>query len=196
MSLLDKLNLSDKLNFDDLYNTFVGLERRQQIIFVSAASLIVILMLFIPAGCVSSKLNEKQTEYEDYTSMASEFYAVLTEYADLKRGFGDLEKSVSRLGNDSLSKVIYNLSEEMGIKKSSVSLKSISTSSSDLFIEEGKQATIKNIKFDQMVKLIEQLENYSDLPLNIKKLTAKVDPKNKQIMRSLSFSVTTIKPKK
>lgn len=194
MSLLEKINPVTKLSYDDIYNTFLGLERRQQMIAVSVLAVLLIVILFAPITCVTSKLNEKEEEYKEYGGMASELYAVLGEYSALRGDFRKIEESFGKLGGDSLSRVIYSLAEEIGIKKSNVSLKSVNLSTSDLFEEVGKQATIKNALFDQTIRLLDQLVNYKELPLSIKKLAIKVDPQNKQVMKSVTFTVSTIKP--
>lgn len=194
MTILEKINSFTKLNYDDLYNTFVGLERRQQMIAVSGTAVLLIVLLFAPITCVTSKLNEKETEYKEYAGMASELYTVLGEYSSLRGNFSKIEESFGKLGSDSLSRVIYSLAEEIGIKKSNVSLKSVNLASSDLFEEVGKQATIKNALFDQTIRLLDQLVHYKELPLSIKKLVIKVDPQNKQLMKTVTFTVSTIKP--
>lgn len=194
MSLLEKINSFTKLSYDDIYNTVLGLERRQQMIAASVLVVLLIVLLFAPITCVTSKLNEKEDEYKEYVGMASELYAVLGEYSALRGDFGKIEESFGKLGSDSLSRVIYSLAEEIGIKKSNVSLKSVSLSSSDLFEEVGKQATIKNALFDQTIRLLDQLVHYKELPLSIKKLAIKVDPQNKQLMKSVTFTVSTVKP--
>lgn len=194
MSLLEKINSVTKLSYDDIYNTFLGLERRQQMIAASVVAVLLIVILFAPITCVTSKLNEKEEEYKEYVGMASELYAVLGEYSALRGDFSKIEESFGKLGGDSLSRVIYSLAEEIGIKKSNVSLKSVNLSTSDLFEEVGKQATIKNALFDQTIRLLDQLVNYKELPLSIKKLAIKVDPQNKQVMKSVTFTVSTIKP--
>lgn len=194
MTFLEKINSFTKLNYDDVYNTFLGWERRQQMIAISVLAVVLVIILFAPITCVTSKLNEREEEYKAYAGMASGLHAVLTEYSSLRGNFNKIEENFGKLGGDSLSRVIYNLAEEIGIKKNNVSLKSVNLSSSDLFEEVGKQATIKNVLFDQTIRLLDQLVNYKELPLSIKKLAIKVDPQNKQLMKTVTFTVSTLKP--
>lgn len=163
---------------------------------ISALSIVFVLILFLPLSCVSSKLNEKEDEYKKYTEKASELYQVLAEYSVLKNNFSKIEKSISKLGRDSLSGIVYNIAEENGIKKTNVNLKSVSLPSGELFTEIGKQVSIDNITFDQAIRLLDALVKYEELPLNIKKLNIKVDAKNKLIMKTVAFTLTSVQPNK
>ena len=64
-----------------------------------------------------------------------------------------------------------------------------------LFNEVGRGVTVKNISFDQTIKLLDRLENYHDFPIEIKKLTLKSDKRNLSLMKTVSFSVATMMPK-
>lgn len=193
---MDKISSLKQINIDDLYNDFLGLEQKQQIFVGVGIGLVILLLLSLPISCVSSKINEKEEGFRKFTKMASDFYGVQAEYSKLKTSFDRIKKSSSKLGSDPLKRIIYDVAKEVGIEQQKVAPKTISPVTSDLFTELGKEITIKNIRFDQTISLLSQLVNYKDIPISIKKLSIKADPKNKQMMRTVSMTITTIKPNK
>ena len=196
MSLLDKIGLQDKLNPDDLYNTFVGLERPQKIMVGVGIGLVLIAMMVFPVSCINSALGEKEDDYQKHLKMADEFHKVLNEYKSLQGGFDALKNKSRQIGKDPLKGVIYQATDDLNIDRQKVTPKTVSPVAGELFTELAKDVTIQNIRFDQTIKLLDKLVHHKGVPVAIKKLSIKVDPKQKQNMKSLSFRVSTMKPNK
>lgn len=196
MSILDKIGLSDKINLDDWYNTFLSLEKKQQTLVSVGLVIVLLVILSLPVGCVSSKLGEKQEDYEKHMKMASQFYGVQQEYDSLRQSLDDIKKASRKFGSDPLKGVLYTSTDEVGIVRRTVTPKTVTPIATEMFTELGKDVKMVNIRFDQMVKLLDKLVNNEQIPIKIKKLTAKVDPKDKKMMKSLTFTMTTLKPNK
>lgn len=194
MSITEKIKSLSKINFDDLYNDFLGLERNQQIMAVAGIALVALVILFIPISCVSSKISEKEDQYLKFSKMASEFYGIQQQYTDLKKSFDQIKKASSILGVDPLKRVLYNITDEIGIDRSRIDDKTSSPIKGELFTTVGKDVTIKNIRFDQVVDLLSQLVNFKDVPITIKTLKIKTDKKDRQVMREIKLSISTIRP--
>jgi len=194
VSITEKIKSLSKINFDDLYNDFLGLERNQQIMAVAGIALVALVILFIPISCVSSKISEKEDQYLKFSKMASEFYGIQQQYTDLKKSFDQIKKASSILGVDPLKRVLYNITDEIGIDRSRIDDKTSSPIKGELFTTVGKDVTIKNIRFDQVVDLLSQLVNFKDVPITIKTLKIKTDKKDRQVMREIKLSISTIRP--
>lgn len=195
MTLVEKIKSSlSRVNLDDLYNDFLGLEKNQQILVVSGIGLVLLLLLFLPINCVSSKINEKEDRYHRYAKMASEFYAIQEEYSRLKKSFDQVKNQASRLGTDPLKRVLYDLTDGIGIERSKIEPKTMSPVVGELFTEIGKEVTIENVRFDQVITLLGELVNFKDLPIHIKSLQIKADKNNKQLMNKVKFTITTMRP--
>lgn len=195
LSLIKNLNIGSKLNFDDVYNIYLSLEKKQQLIVTSSLVFFLLLVVFIPLSCVSAKLDGKRGDYEEHVQKASELFGVLAEIKGFEKSFAHI-KTNEDLGSDPIKKVLYMVTDEIGIERQRVVDKKANIPSTDkAFIEVGKDVELKNILFSQTVDLLHKLINNSELPLNIKKLQIKVDPKNKQVMKTVSLTITTIEPK-
>jgi hypothetical protein len=196
LALSDKIPFLQKINFDDLYNAFLGLDRRRQTAFGVAAALGALALLFLPMSCVSEQLGAKQADYDKYVARASEFFGILNEYGKLQKGLDRVQESFSKMGADSLSTVIYNMAEEIGIQKSKVELKSVNLAENEAFQEVGKEVSMRDVQFDELMKFMDKLSSYDQLPLSIKKASIKADPNKRNVMHQVSFTVSTIKPNK
>lgn len=196
MGLLEKFGLQDKLNLDDLYNTFLSLEKKQQMAAGIGIAVALIVLMVLPVTCVSSKLSEREEEYNSYLDKAAEFNGIVQQYSMLKANLDDVKKQLDKLGIDPLKGVLYNATDAIGIDRRTVTPKKIPDLAGDLFTEEGKDVQIQNIRFDQMVKLLDRLINNDQLPVTIRKMTAKADSKDKQMIKTLSFTMTTMIPNK
>lgn len=193
---LEKLNLGEKLNFDDAYNTFLGLERKQQMAVSIGLVVVLLFLIYLPMSFVASLLGDKEEAYTAYLKKAQEIVALKTRYTERKGRFQKFEQSFSKLGSDSLRTVIYNLAEDNGIEKTSLEMKSVNLSSNEQFSEVGSDVRIRQIELDQALNFIHKLETYDALPLTIKKVLLKADPNDRMMLKEVSFTVSTIKPNK
>lgn len=194
MALLDQIKGLRKFNFDDAYNTFLGLEKRQQVLVGVGAGIVLILLLSLPAMLFSSKLGEIEEDYLKYKKDADRLNQVLQEYSAIQKSLKQSRASSSS-GSDSLSSLLYKEAEDLGIPKSRVSLKSLKLPKGDLFDQEGKDVEIRKVPYDQLMKLLNNVKYNKDFPIVINKLVLKVDRKNRQIINQASFSVATIQAK-
>lgn len=193
---LEKLNLGEKLNFDDAYNTFLGLERKQQMAVSIGLVVVLLFLIYLPVSFVAALLGDKEEAYAAYLKKAQEIVALKTRYTERKGRFQKFEQSFSKLGSDSLRTVIYNLAEENDIEKTSLEMKSVNLSSNEQFSEVGSDVRIRQIELDQALNFIHKLETYDALPLTIKKVFLKADSNDRMMLKEVSFTVSTIKPNK
>ncbi len=196
MSLLDKIGLSGKVNVDELYNNFLGLERKQQQIVATALVIAVLIVFATPVGCLSMSLSAKREKYQEYIKMASELEGVQNQIKARQTGFEDLKKGSGSLGSDPLKQILYTVTDELEIDRQKVVPTTAKSPESDLFVESAKDVKISNISFDQTVQLLNKLVNNKGGPaVGIKKLTIQTDSKNVSIMKSVSFTLTMREPK-
>lgn len=183
-----------KINLDDLYNLFLGLEKKQQILAVVLVVLFFLGALRLPYRFLNQKISDLQEQYDVYRNNVKDLSDALSEYKVMQSLFS---KSTQNSSEDSLSALIYNLAETYGIPKKKVSLKSVGkVMQGDLFEQDGKDVEIKSVPLDQLMRMLGGLETSSQMPTAIKKLDLKVDKKNKQVMSQATFTVMTLKARK
>ncbi len=195
MALTDKISSLSKLSFDDLYNSFLSLEKKQQVGTVAVLAVLILILLFLPVSCVGSKLSEKKNAYLEHAKTVADFYRVADEYQKIKGRFDSLKNSETELGGDPLKTVLYQVADELQIERQRVTPKTVSPVEGDLFIEVGKEVSVRNIRFDQAIQFLSKLIQNTDLPLKVKKLDMQVDAKNRQTIRTMTFTLTTLQMK-
>lgn len=192
MSLLEKIPALQGLNVDDLYNAFLGLDRRGQILVSSGVILVLMVLVFVPLSYVSSKLNEQQDAYTDALDKAGQIYGVLTEYSRLQKTFRREDEAGS--GGDVLQNLVYNMSEAVGIdiKKHRVVVKSQKPVSGDVYEEISKEVEISRLPLDQALRFLDKIGTSRDVPVKIKKLSMVVEPRERGVLRELKFVLATL----
>ncbi|MBF0106456.1 MAG: hypothetical protein HQM16_14160 [Deltaproteobacteria bacterium] len=194
MNFLDKLGIGDKLNFDDLYNKFLGLERSRQIAVGVGLVILLLVVLSLPVLFVTAKLDETREDYSKYIKKASEFYGILNEYKKLNEEFNTIKTKTAQLGKDPLTAILYKAAEEVDIKKSALTVTTEKEIKNDLFTEMPKKIKINNVRFDQAVQVLDKLVRYEEMPITIKQLDIEVTPNNKLIMKTMNFTASVIRP--
>lgn len=192
MSILSKLNLGDRWQIDDLYNTFLGLEKKQQILAVVGGVVVLLIVLALPVKLVTSKLGEKEADYQDYAEMAGEFYALKNQF-DLQKG--QIESLTKRVkGRDPLKQIVIQMTDAMNLDRGKVDLSENSSSKGDVFTELSKDVKIQNIRMDDAIKLLSRLDQNEEVPIKITKLNLKANSRNKMVIRTMTFTLVTYRP--
>lgn len=195
MSLFEKIGISGKVNVDELYNNFLGLERRQQNIVATALVIAVVIVFMTPVGCLSHSLSQKRAKYDGYIKMASELEGIQNQIKNREEGFDSLKNSATNMGSDPLKQILYAATDEIGIERQKVVPTTAKTPESAVFIEFAKDVKISNISFDQTVQLLGRILAGKGAAVDVKKLSIQTDSKSQQIMKSVSFTLSMRQPK-
>lgn len=191
--MLEQFKNIQKINFDDLYNTFLGMEKRQQVLSVVGILAVFLIAIWLPAHFLALKISALENNYHSYQKDAQKLKEALNEYSGLQSA---LNQTAATGGEDNLSALLYNMAEEFGIPQKKVGLKSMNKLPQGDLEQDGKEIDIRSVPFDQLMRLINGLESNAKVPVVIKKLVLKVDKKNRQVINQASFTVMTIKAKK
>ena len=194
MSFLERFGLNSKFNFDDLYNTFLGLEKEQQTIVGGALVAVVVLILLVPIFFVSSQLGKMEAKYKTVSGKAAQFYDLMDEYNRITKSAQSGKTSAAALGSDPLKQVVYQITDELKVDRKRVNLKTVAPVSSALYTELAKDVTIGNITFEDTVQLFSKILHYEGVQLRVKKAVIEVDSKNRQVMKNVSFTISMAKP--
>jgi hypothetical protein len=191
-SLLENIQWPPKVNFDDAYNAFLGMDRRLQLLLVLFLVLFFIFGLIWPIGYLSSQLDAKEDEYIEYLQTASEIQGAVMDYSQMQQSVKSLKKGLSTLGSDPLKSLVYNIAEEQNIPISQVEVKTVNTPGSGDLKEISKEVTLKNANYDKVVQFLDRLTHYRGVPIKIRKLSIRPDRNKRELMRQTQFTIVTI----
>ncbi|MBI2340840.1 MAG: hypothetical protein HYU99_10845 [Deltaproteobacteria bacterium] len=190
-----KYGLLEKLNFDDLYNAFLGLEQRQQTFIVIGGIVLIILAIIVPISCASSRLGRLREDYEKSRAGMASFMARVADYQAAEKSVEEIQKRLSAGEGQSLTTVLEGLANEEGIGGNIDKLKPVNLGTSDYFDEVGVDGSINKVNLDQIVNYLYRIENHPHIPMKVKKLQIK--PKyGGRSQLNVTFQVSTIQLKK
>ncbi len=194
MALLEKINILNRINIDDLTNSFLGMDRRMQVLTTVGAVLGVLLLIFLPMIFISSLLSGKETEYVQHMETVADFYDAASEYSALNARIGSLQEG-SALANKKLSDVIYDLADKSGIVASRIKLNQATQilRTGETFTEIGQDGKVLATTLESIVNFLEQIDKTPGGMLKVRKLEMKVDPRNKQALREVAFTISMMK---
>lgn len=189
-----KYGLLGRLNFEDLYNGFLGLETRQQTMIVGAAVVVLILILVLPVSCASSRLAGLEGDYREGKKKMGELVDRFRIYQSAQAKLEQIKTQFEKAKGESLTTVLETLANEEGIGENLEKLRPINLETTDIYDETGVDATVGKISLEQTVAFIQRVETEVRLPMRIKKVQIKPSYQNRDLM-TLTLQISTIKLK-
>lgn len=183
----------DRLRFDQLYATFMGMSSKEQSIALGSVIGGVLLLIFLPVTIASGTLHslEKQiaTNEEELKKIVREVDQFNRVQAELK----GLEESLARGFDSTIATTLETLAERSGIKKHLDSLKEKPTQPSETFEQSAVDVRMKQVSLTELIDFLHAIENNPEKMLRLDQLEVKPRFSNKQEFDA-SFTVSTYKP--
>ena len=186
-----KYSLKERLNVEELYNVFLGLDSRQQIIALVGTGIFLLLLIFIPISCASSKISKKEKNVLNHQKNMEDLQTKLREYQDLIGRQKAIEGSWSGKGKVAISTTLESLSAQSGIDKNIDSIKeNPATASSDILDEQSASVRVSRVSLQQALDYLYKIETFPQAGFKVKKLQIKPRYDNRQLF-DVSFDVST-----
>jgi len=182
------------LNFEDIYNSFMGLEERAQTLAAVGLVLLLLTLIIMPISCASSKLGQMQDDFDKGRKSIDDLVKKVSDYELSKNKLAVLKKKFSKGAGESMSTVIESIANEAGIGSNVDKLRPITLDSTEFYDEVGVDASISKVTLEQAVGFITSVESETKIPMRIKKLEIKPSYQNRQQLTVL-MQISTVKPK-
>ncbi|HBF13921.1 MAG TPA: hypothetical protein DDW49_11145 [Deltaproteobacteria bacterium] len=187
-----KYGILGRLNPEDLYNAFLGLEQRQQVFMAIGLFILLVCLIVLPISCASSKLSELEQTVKKGDQGQKEIIDKIAKYQGMKAGFETLKKSFAKGG--SLTTAVESIANQVGIGSNIEQLKPITLASSDYYDEEGVDIVMNAVSLSQLVDFLNKLEHYQSIPIKITKFQIKPRYRRRQELTA-TLQASTIKLK-
>lgn len=184
-----KYSLFNRINFDDLYNAFLGLDDRQQLLTVAGAVFAVILLIVLPISWASSTLSSLEKDYSKARQGFDQVQTKIGDYQKSKLQLDALKKQLKSRKGGSLSAVIESIAKDAGVEISRV--KKINLAGNDYYDLDAISAEVEQESLENIKNFLYKVENYPDLPLKFKKLEIKTSYRARHKLTA-RFQVATI----
>ncbi len=190
MAKSGKYSLKERLNIEELYNTFIGFAPREQILTGVGIGLVLLLLILIPVFCASSKLGKLQKAIDSNEKNATK---VADKIAELQVAQGKMKALESRIRPKSqvqLTTKLESLATQSGIGQNIDSLKEAPGTPGEDFEEVVVQVRLSRLSLSQLIEFLYGIESQQDLSLQVKRLQLKPRFDNRQQFDA-NFDVST-----
>ena len=192
MSLKSRYNILQRLNFEALYNTFLGLEGREQIFALVGAGLVVLILIGLPISLASGKLSSLEDQLEQGREKERQIVHKLDGYKQLQGQLKSLEAKIGGGFDPTLTTTMEQLAEKAGIKERIENIKERAPTPSEMYDEVAADVRLTRITVPQLIDYLYSIENDPSHFLRIRQIQIKRRYDNKQLM-DVSFKVSTYK---
>lgn len=188
-----KYGILGRFNFEDLYNTFFGLDQSKQLLITGGGVVLFIILIIAPVTCGSAKLSKLEKDYREAAKGQSSIMERIQAYQATKAKLTAMKTKLSGAGG-SLSTLVENMAKSAEIGEQVTRLKPITLSSNDYFDEEGVDIVVTNVTIDKIVAFLHVVENNDKVPMQVKKLQVKANYKKREDL-TVTIEIATMKAK-
>lgn len=190
MAMFGKGSLKEKLNVEELYNHFLGLDSQQRTFAIAGIAVVLLLLIIIPITCASSKLSQKEKKILNHSKNMDELVDHLAEYQSVQNKLKQIEAQWAGRSKISISSTLESLSAQSGLDKNIDSIKEQPPSTGDLLVENAADVRLSRVGLSQLLDYLYKVETYQQGALKITKIQLKPRYDNRQLF-DVSFTVTS-----
>ncbi len=183
------LNL-ERLKFQNLYNTYLGLTPREQTISLIGAAVVILLVIFLPVSVASNRISNLEKSIEQANSRLKDITFEISQLNESKSKLAQEEAKLAGGFDASISTTLENLASKSGISERIDSLKEKAVSPSDLFDEASVDVRLKKVTLPELIDYLYAIEHNTDKLLRLKRLEIKPRYDNPKEF-NVSFQVST-----
>ena len=183
----------DRLRFDQLYATFMGMSSKEQSIALASVIGGVLLLIFLPVTIASGTLHSLEKQIATNEEELQKIVREVDQYNRVQAELKGLEETLSRGFDSTIATTLETLAERSGIKKHLDSLKEKPTQPSETFVQSAVDVRMKQVSLTELIDFLQAIENNPEKMLKLDQLEVKPRFSNKQEFDA-SFTVSTYKP--
>lgn len=186
-----KYSLKERLNIGELYDTFLGLGPREQIMAGVGVGLVVILLIVIPISCASSKLGKMEKQITNHEKNVTKVMDKIGEYKKAQARMKQMEDTIKPKGQVQLTTRLESLATKSGIGGRIDSLKEKPGTPGEDFEEVVVDVRMSKLSLSQIIEFLYGVESQRDLSLKVNRMKLKPRYDNRQQF-DVNFEVMTL----
>ncbi len=179
-----------RFNVETLYNTFLGLNPREQIFALVGLGVAVLILFGLPLGLASSKLSGLEEAIVQGREKQREIARQLDQYQQLSQRLKSLESKISKGFDSTITTTLATLAEKSGIKDRIQNIRDKGATSSELFDKISVEVKLAKVTVSQLMDYLYNIEQHPELFLRLDQIRMKRRFDNKQLM-DVTFEVST-----
>ena len=192
MGLKSRYSLFRRFDLDSLYNTFVGLTPREQMMALGVSAFLLLLVVGLPISLMSGKLSGLEKRIDQSRETQKQVLRDIEYFQKLQADMKTVEDRFSRGFDSTITTTMETLAGQAGIREQIDSLKERPPNPSDLFDENSVDVRLRKVTLPQLVDYLFKIEHHPQLLLRVKQIQIKPRYDNKQLL-DVSFQVSTFR---
>ena len=189
MAVFEK-SLKEKLNIEELYNQFLGLDSQQRSFAIIGIAVVLLLLIIIPVTCASSKLSQKEKKILGHSKNMDDLVSKLQEYQKIQNKIQQMETQWAGRSKISLSTTLESLSAQSGLDKNIDTIKEQAPSAGDILEEHSADVRLSRVALSQLMDYLYKVESFQQGALKVTKLQIHPRYDNRQL-NDVSFTVSS-----
>lgn len=190
MAKSGKYSWKERLNIEELYNTFIGFAPREQILVGVGVGVGLLLLILIPFACGSSRLSKLESQIQSHERNASKVVDKITELQQAQAKMKAVEGRIRPKSQVQLTTKLEALATQSGIGQNIDSLKEMPGTPGEDFEEMVVAVRLSRLSLSQLIEFLYGIESQSDLSLQVKRLQLKPRYDNRQQFDA-NFEIST-----
>jgi len=191
MAKSGKYSLKERLNLEELYQAFLGLGPREQIIAGVGVGLVLLFFIVFPITCASSKLGKMEKQISDHEKNVHKVTTKISEFKTAQKRMSEVENSIRPKGDVQLTTRLETLANQSGIGAKIDSLKPKQGTPGEEFEEIVVSVRMSKLSLSQAIEFFYGIESQKDLKLKIDRMQLKPRYDNRQQF-DVNFEVSTL----
>jgi len=192
MSLKNRYAALKHLNAEAIYNTFLGLQPKEQIVALVVTGVVALLIIILPISLASSKISGLEKSISTGRDKINDVARELEEYNKAKSRLNSVEGQLRSGFDTSIATTIENFASQSGMKDNVDSIKEKAAVPSEIYDEAAVDVRISRVTLGQLVDFLYKIESDKSRVLRIKQLQIKPRYDNRSLV-DVSFQVSTFK---
>lgn len=179
-----------RFNFETLYNTFLGLNPREQMFALIGTGVALLLIVGLPLSLASSKLASLEGQIREGNEKQMEIVRRMEQYQQLMKKLGELESQVEQGFDATVSTSMTSLAAEAGIEDRIQNIRERGATPSELFDEISVEVNLTKVTLPQLTDYLYKIEKHPKLLLRVTEMRIKRRFDNKHLF-DVQFQVST-----
>jgi general secretion pathway protein M len=186
-----KYSIVDRLRLGELWDSFIGLGPREQIMAGAGAAFVVLLLIVIPISCASSKLGGMEKQISSHEKDVAQIMDKITEYNQAQAKIDKLEKNIKPKSEVQLTTRLEALATRSGIGGNIDSLKEKPGTPGEDYEELVVAVRVSKLSLNQVIEFLYGIESQKEIHMKISRLQLKPRYDNRGQF-DVSFEVSTL----
>lgn len=191
MAKPSKYALKERLNLNELYQTFLGMGPREQILALVGVGVVLLLLVIIPFSCASSKLSKLEKQITNHEKNVGKVVSKINDYKTAEARLKKVEAKILPKSKVQLTTRLESLATQSGIGGNIDSLKEKPGTPGEDFEEVIADVRMSKLSLSQVIEFLFGIENQKDLSLKVIRMKIKPRYDNRQLF-DVNFEVSTL----